>query len=43
MKLVQRANKQLWVPDDKLDDYLSRGYRAVEEKPQEKSPRKART
>lgn len=30
MKLVQRGNKQLRVPEDKLDYYLRQGYREVE-------------
>ena len=29
MKLVQRANKQLRIPDDKLDHYKGLGYHEV--------------
>lgn len=45
MRLVQRANKQLRVPDDKLDYYLGLGYREVKtvESPPEKPVRKTRT
>lgn len=40
MKLVQRGNKQLRVPDGKLDYYLRQGYREVVEQPLEKPKRK---
>lgn len=38
MKLVQRGNKQLRVPEDELDCYLGQGYREV--KAEEGAPEK---
>ena len=32
MKIVQKANKQLRVPDERLQDMLNRGYVEVDEK-----------
>ncbi len=32
MKLVQKGNKQLRIPDDRLDEFLTRGYCEVDEK-----------
>ena len=32
MKIVQKGNKQLRVPDDRLEEFLTRGYCEVDEK-----------
>lgn len=32
MKIVQKGNKQLRIPDDRLDEFLTRGYCEVDEK-----------
>lgn len=32
MKIVQRGNKQARIPDDRLEDFLARGYSEVDEK-----------
>ena len=32
MKLIQRANKQLRVADDRVDDYLKAGYVEIDPK-----------
>lgn len=29
MKLIQRANKQLRIPDERLDEYKKQGYKEV--------------
>lgn len=42
MKLIQRANKQLRIPDDKLDYYIGLGYWDVEQEVPEKPARKTK-
>lgn len=41
MKIVQRANKQLSIPDDKLEYYQKLGYQEVTA-PEDKPKRKAK-
>ena len=41
MKTVQKANKQLRVPDERLDDYLKIGYFEVVEKAEMGADRKS--
>ena len=43
MRLVQRANKQLQIPEDKLEYYMRLGYREVEQKPPKKPASKAKS
>ena len=32
MKLVQKGNKQMRVPDERVEDFLAKGYSEVDEK-----------
>lgn len=40
MKVVQKANRQLRIPDDKLEYYLRLGYREIRKPPAPKPKNK---